>query len=104
MLNETARKGVRVDVEGTIVNGVSMLSKVKIETEDEQDDLEVEGAIASVSATTFVVHGVTVRVDANTLIVGGTMANLSVGARVEVDGVLAADGVTLAATKIEFKR
>ena len=104
MLNETARKGVRVDVEGTIVNGVSMLSKVKIETEDEQDDLEVEVAIASVSEATFVVRGVTVRVDANTLIVGGTMANLSVGARVEVDGVLAADGVTLAATKIEFKR
>ena len=66
----------------------------------------IEGGITTVGATgsTFVVHGVTVSFDAATVkFVGGTAIDLKPGARVEVHGVLAADGVTLVATVIEFK-
>lgn len=102
-------KGVRVEVEGTVVNGVLVATKVQVKTDeqDEQEGFDVDGSITAADATksTFVVRGVMVSFDAATVkFVGGTAADLKVGARVEVHGALAADGVTLVSTEIEFKR
>ena len=102
-------KGVRVEVEGTVVNGILVATKVKTKTDeqDAQQGFDVDGSITAADATmsTFVLRGVTVSFDAATVkFVGGTAADLTVGARVEVHGALANDGVTLVATRIEFKR
>lgn len=101
-------KGARVEVEGAIVNGVLIATKVELKTDaDEQHEgFDVEGLIASVDTvkSTFVVHGVTVSYAGAVTFVGGTVADLKVGSKVEVHGVLAADGVTLNATEIEFER
>lgn len=99
--------GVRVEVEGALVNGVLIATKVEIKSEasDDHDGFEVEGLITAIDseAGTFVVRGVTIAVSQATGFVGGTLADLRLEARVEVHGSLAADGVTLAADRIEFK-
>ncbi len=100
--------GVRVEVEGALVDGVLVATKVKIE--DEHDDaakgFEVEGAItvADATAKTFVVRGVTVSYGDTTTFRNGTAANLLVNQRVEVKGALGTDGRTLVAASIEIKR
>lgn len=99
--------GVRVEVEGTLVNGVLIATKLEIksETSDDHDGFEVDGLITAIDseAGTFVVRGVTIAVSQATSFVGGTLADLRLDALVEVHGSLAADGVTLSADRIEFK-
>jgi hypothetical protein len=99
-------KGVRVEVEGAVVNGVLMATTVKIKTDEREksDGFEVDGKISSVDTTksTFVVRGVTVSYAGSVNFVGGTATDLLVNSRVEVQGSLAADGTTLNATKIRF--
>lgn len=100
--------GVRVEVEGALVDGVLVATKVEIEDDDEDraNGFEVEGAIASVDAAaqTFVVRDVNISFAGGVSFRNGTAANLLVGQRVEVKGSLAADGCTLAASSIEIKR
>jgi len=97
--------GARVEVEGAIVNGVLVATKVDVESEhqDEMQGFDVRGVIDSVSDSTFMVHGVTVSYDTSTTFVGGTSADLKVGAKVEVKGSLASDGKMLNATRISFE-
>ena len=99
-------KGAHVEVEGAVVNGVLMATKVKIETEDAQhaEGFEVDGLVSAVDTihSTFVVRGVTVSFDMTTTFANGSAMELLVGARVEVRGALAADGSTINATKITF--
>jgi hypothetical protein len=103
--------GARVEVEGRIVNGVLVAREVKIEDGDEDDDgrdddgeVELHGAIESVDAANgrFVVRGVTVTWNAGTAFKDLTAAGLVVGARVEVEAQLAADGTTVVALEIEL--
>ena len=100
-------KGARVEVEGSVVNGVLVATKVepKSEMDDQSEGFEVDGTIDAVDTvkSTFVVRGVTVSYTGSPSFRGGTAADLSPGDRVEVHGALAADGVTVDATKIEFK-
>jgi len=101
-------KGARVEVEGAIVNGVLVASKVEVESEDEQDheDFEIEGSVSAPDAITqtFVVRGVTVSYAGGTVAFeGGTPAQLVTNARVEVHGELAGDGVTVNAKSIKFE-
>lgn len=101
-------KGAHVEVEGAIVNGVLVASKVEIESEDEQDheDFEIEGSVSAPDATaqTFVVRGVTVSYAGGTVVFeGGTAAQIVTNARVEVHGELAGDGVTVNARSIKFE-
>ena len=101
-------KGARVEVEGAIVNGVLVASKVEVESEDEQDheDFEIEGSVSAPDAIaqTFVVRGVTVSYAGGTVAFeGGTAAQLVTNARVEVHGELAGDGVTVNAKSIKFE-
>lgn len=104
-------KGARVEVEGAIVEGVLVATKVELEGDDHRDGnghddkgFEVEGAIESVDAGagSFVVRGVTIRHGDATRFAGGTAADLAPGARVDVHAELAADGVALVATEVEF--
>ena len=100
-------KGARVEVEGSVVNGVLVATKVepKSDADDEHEGFEVDGTIDAVDTvkSTFVVRGVTVSYAGSPSFRGGTAADLSPGDRVEVHGTLAADGVTVDATKIEIK-
>jgi hypothetical protein len=99
-------KGAHVEVEGAVVNGVLVATKVEVEDENEMKDagFEVRGLIDSVDSThsTFVVHGVTVSYGGDVMFKNGTAADLKIGAKVEVKGTLAADGTTLNATRIQF--
>lgn len=99
--------GVRVEVEGALVNGVLIATKVEIKSEasDDHDGFEVDGQVTAIDseAGTFVVRGVTIAVSQATTFVGGVLADLRIDARVEVHGSLAADGVTLSADRIEFE-
>ena len=101
--------GARVEVEGSVTDGVLIATKVELEDHHRGDDrhgIELHDRIASVdtAAKTFtlergtkVSYAGTVRYD------DGTEASIAVGRRVEVKGTLAADGVTVNATKIEFE-
>lgn len=96
--------GVRVEVEGEILDGVLVARKVEFEDDDEDDDkFEVSGLIESINllAQTFVVQGVTVEFAGATL-EGGTLLNLQTGARVEVEGGLTDSGAQLDASVIRF--
>jgi hypothetical protein len=105
-------EGARVEVEGAIVQGVLVATKVELEGDDDHDGdsdddsgFEVEGAVESVDtgAGSFVVRGVTIRHGDATRFTGGTAEDLAAGARVEVHAELAADGVALLATEVEFE-
>ena len=96
--------GARVEVEGAVVNGVLVATKVELE-DDKNEDNELNGAISALntSAKTFVVRGVTVHYGPTTRFDDGTEANLANGKQVEVKGTLSADGMSVEASRIEFK-
>jgi hypothetical protein len=98
-------KGAMVEVEGAIVNGVLVASKVELEDRHHDNDAnELHGATSNLDTTaqTFVVRGVTVHYSATTVFKDGTQANLANGVMVEVKGMLSADGTTVEAASIEF--
>jgi hypothetical protein len=98
--------GANVEVEGKIVNGVLVATKVELEDEHEDRDRnELHGAISGLDtqAKTFVVRGVTVHYSATTVFEDGVAANLANGRQVEVKGSLGADGTTVEASRIEFE-
>ena len=99
-------KGVRVEVEGAVLNGVLVATTVKIKTDkDEQDEgFGIDGAITALDSvkSTLLVHGVTVSYANAVAFVDGTSADLKLGAKVEVHGVLAEGGTTMNATQIKF--
>ena len=101
--------GVRVEVEGTLRSGVLRAAQVAVKSDDEMSgrSFELSGAITAVNAGqgSFVVRGVTVGTLRSDLRYDdGTAAELAVGRRVEVRGVLSADGRSVDATRIRFQR
>jgi hypothetical protein len=106
-VKDALAKGVRVEVEGAVVNGVLVATTVKIKTDEEErsNGFDVDGKITAIDtmASTFVVRGVTVSYAGTVEFVGGAASDLMIDSRVEVHGSLAADGVTLNATKIKFE-
>jgi Domain of unknown function (DUF5666) len=118
--------GARVEVKGSIVNGVLIASRVKIESDDDnssasggnsgsgggddnnvssRNEIELHGAISSVNTTskTFVLRGLTVIYAGNVDFQRGTATNLVNGAKVEVKGIAAANGTMVVAKKIKFE-
>ena len=99
-------KGVQVEVEGPVVNGVLQATVVKIKTDKDMQDeaFDIEGVITAVDTvkTTFAVHGVTVSYAGSVTFLGGTVADLKIGVKVEAQGQLAQDGTTVNATEIKF--
>lgn len=94
--------GVRVEVEGVFANGVLQASEVELE-DDDDNEFEIEGRITSIdsAAQTLVVLGVTVDYS-SARFKHGTVGDLALDVRIEVEGRLAADGSTLVASEIEF--
>ncbi len=100
--------GQRVEVKGLLLpDGTLTAVLIKVEDEDEKDEVEIFGFIEAISSTSITVSGVTFAIDVNTVIEGShhqplTVDDLSVGQRVEVKGTTQTDG-TLLATRIEVK-
>jgi hypothetical protein len=106
--------GARVEVTGTVTNGVLVATKVEISGKrdgggngggDSPRPLELHGAITGIdsAAKTFVLRDVTVNYSGSVAYKNGSEAKLVSGATVEVYGVLSADRTRLQATRIEFK-
>jgi Domain of unknown function (DUF5666) len=110
--------GARVEVTGTVSNGVLVATKVEISGRRGEGGngggngggegprpLELHGAISSVdsAAKTFVLRNVTVSYNGPVLFKNGSEARLAKDATVEVHGVLSADRTRLQALRIEFK-
>lgn len=99
--------GARVEVEGKAVDGVIIANKVSVEDENEDYNrgFELHGAITAFDgiAKTFVLRGVTVDFGGTVEFRKGSAATLAVGSKVEVKGMLSADGKTLTAVRISFE-
>ena len=104
------RDGVRVEVEGYLnAAGVLVAREIEFDDDNYDDDfgddgneVEIEGNVTRfVSATDFHVAGRPVTTDAWTRFEYGSVGNLRIGLRVEVEGYLNATGV-LVAWEIEF--
>jgi hypothetical protein len=98
--------GARVEVTGSVVNGV--LVATRVEVQDRRDGghraLELHGSVGSLDtgAKTFALRGVTVWYGGSVAYRNGTEASIVNGARVQVHGVLSADRTRLQAQRIEF--
>jgi hypothetical protein len=98
--------GVRLEVEGRMVNGVLVASEVDFKRSGGGDqEFELHGAIEAVDAVaqSFVLRGVTVGYDNNTNFTSGNAAQLVVGAQVEVRGVPLPGGVGVLARMVRFE-
>lgn len=101
--------GAAVEVEGAIVNGVLVATKVSLEDRHANDDdhqNELHGTISGLDTTahTFVVRGVKVHYSDSTTFSGGSATDLANDKAVEVKGSLGTDGVTLEAKLIKFEQ
>ena len=100
--------GRRVKVEGRVVGGVLVANKVRVVGQDGDDDYKTKGRIVAIDpvARIFELNGNRGRVSfarSDVEIVGGTLAMLAIGRRVEVTGQLSADGTLLEARRITFE-
>lgn len=99
--------GARVEVSGSIADGVLVATKVEIE--DDRDggrrQFELHGDIATLDAVakTFVLRAVNVSYAGAVTYKNGAATDLATGKRVEVHGVLSTDRTRLEAQRIEFK-
>ncbi len=100
--------GVRVEVEGRLRGDVLRATRVVVESDDDVigRGFELDGMITAVNGggASFLLRGVTVNTGRPDLrYEGGTAAQLAVGRRVEVRGVLSADRRSVDATRIRFR-
>ncbi len=99
--------GARVEVDGAIVNGV--LVATKVEMEDRRDRgrrlLEFRGEMGNLDTTakTFALRGLTIWYGGTVEYRNGTEATLANGKIVEVKGVISTDRTRVEARRIEFK-
>lgn len=104
---DALKLGARVEVEGTVVNGVLVATQVEVKTPSTEHErlFELHGAITAVNtaAKTFVLRGLTVSYAGTVTYKGGTEANLVVGAKVEVKGRLSTDRTKIEAVRIAFE-
>lgn len=99
----------RVEVKGRISGGVLVATRVKLEGENDVDNLEFElhGTVSNLGANSFTLTssgGIVVNVTfgASTVFDNGTAAGLANGRQVEVKGTVSG-GTTIAATRIHFE-
>ena len=97
--------GARVEVEGSIVNGVLVAKKVELEDGADALKFELHGTLSLLNTTakTFVLRGVTVNYGTATFAIGVTALSLANGINLEVKGVRSADNV-IVATRISLDR
>ena len=71
--------------------------------DDGDCEVEIEGYVSAVTSSTgFELNGIPVLIDASTSFEGGTVADVIINARLEVDGFINADGV-IVAEEIDFE-
>ena len=98
--------GARVEVEGSIVNGVLVAKKVELEGGEDAAKFELHGTLSQLDkiAKTFVLRGMTVKYDSATILfVGVTALTLANGLNIEVKGKRSAGNV-IVATRISLDR
>ena len=98
--------GARVEVEGSVVNGVLVAKKVELEGGADVPKFELHGTLSLLDTTakTFVLRGMTVKYDsATTFVVGVTALTLANGNNVEVKGTRSTGNV-IVATRISLER
>ncbi len=99
--------GARVEVSGTITDGVMQATKVEIEERRHSGPREwdLRGEIGNLNTTdkTFALRGVTVWYGGTVDFRDGTEATLANGVRVRARGPLAADRTRMEATRIDFR-
>jgi len=99
--------GAQVEVEGQVVDGVLMASKVELDERhaDERHAFELHGLISALdpAAQTFMLRNVRVSYAGNPSFKEGTAADLVDGRKVEVKGTPSDDRATLDATRIDFE-
>ncbi len=106
--NGVIANGQRLQVKGSLVNGVLVATRVEYEGNTlggvSGERREVEGAITRfASATDFDVSGLPVTTNAQTQFEDGTAADLAPNVKVEISGSLNGAGV-LVASKVEVRR
>jgi Domain of unknown function (DUF5666) len=98
--------GLRVEVEGTMLNGVLTASKVEIESDSGREDFDLRGPVEALDPTnqTLTVRGQQVSYSGTVEFrpSGRSAADLAIGVNVEVRATLS-NGTLLQATRIEFK-
>ena len=97
--------GARVEVEGSIVNGVLVAKKVELEGGEDAAKFELHGTLSllDTAAKTFVLRGVTVNYGSATFAIGVTALSLANGLNIEVKGKRSAGNV-IVATRISLDR
>lgn len=99
--------GARVEVEGAIVDGVLVATKVEIEDRRDRGRrlLEFRGEMGNLDTTakTFALRGLTIWYGGTVEYGNGSEATLADGKIVEVKGVISADRTRVEARRIEFK-
>lgn len=104
---EGVKLGARLEVVGTISNGVMQATTVEIEERrvPGPKTWDVRGDVGNLNTTakTFALRGMTVWYGGTVAWRNGTEANLANGASVRVHGVLSADRTRLEATRVEFR-
>ncbi|MCY7371871.1 MAG: DUF5666 domain-containing protein [Polaromonas sp.] len=98
--------GVRVEVEGRLVNGVLIARKIELEDEFDLYKFELRGTISGLNTTakTFVLRGVTVDYNRPVEFKDGLALDLSnlAGRAIKVKGTLAVGGTRVQATEISI--
>jgi hypothetical protein len=100
--------GARVDVRGSVVNGVLVATRVQAKGASDDDSwgkVELHGTVSALNTTakTMVVREVSVDYSGVTEWKDGAESNLANGRRLEVKGTWSADRTSLRATRIEFE-
>lgn len=100
--------GAQVEVEGKVVDGVLVASKVELDERHagERHRFELHGLVSGLDtvAKTFLLRGVSVSYAHSPIFKDGTEADLANGKRVEVKGIPSADRTRLEALLIDFER
>lgn len=100
--------GAAVKVKGSLQSGTLIATKIKadkdLHQQDKGSEARLEGFINSVAVdgSQFTVNSTIVNLNSSTKFEGGSSENLVVGNRVEVEGILQADG-SLSAAKVGFE-
>ncbi len=97
--------GARVEVEGSVVNGVLVAKKVEVEGGEEAAKFELHGTISLLNTTakTFVLRGLTVDYGSATFAAGVTALTLANGLNLEVKGRRSVSNV-IVATRISLEK
>jgi hypothetical protein len=102
--------GARVEIGGRMSNGVLVAAQVSFNTSGRgnaghgDQAFQLHGAVSAPvpASSTFVLRGITVHYDGNTVFDSGTAAGLLAGTLVDVDATLISGSGDLLATKIKF--